>query len=63
MADDHLGGTTADILSRASLGFVHAMKGDGNDALHFCSGNLRQIFSIENEHVCWSLGAGGCHNG
>lgn len=63
MAADHPGGTTADILSRASLGFVHAMKGDGNAALHFCSGDLRQILSIEDEQVRWSLGARSRHNG
>lgn len=47
----------------ALLMFVHPMKGDGNGALHFRPGDLRQILGVEDEEVSWSLGAGSHHNG
>lgn len=54
--------TTVDTLRKAS-GFVHPMKGDGNVALHFCSGDLGQILGIEDEEVSLPLGARNHHNG
>lgn len=50
------------ILKRASR-FVHSMEGNRNGALHFCSGDLRQILGIEDEEVSWPLGARSRHNG
>lgn len=41
---------------------VHPVKGDGNRALHLCSGDLRQVLGIEDEEVSWPLGARGRHN-
>lgn len=54
---------TGHVLSDAALGFVHPVEGDGNAAVHLCPGDLRQILGVEDEEICWSLGAGSRHDG
>lgn len=41
---------------------VHPVKGDGNRALHLCPGHLRQVLGVEDEEVCWPLGAWSRHD-
>lgn len=55
--------TDVDILGKMASSFVHPVKGDGNAALHLCSGDLGQVLGVEDEEVSWSLGAGGHHDG
>lgn len=55
--------TDVDILGKRASSFVHPVKGDGNAALHLCSGDLGQVLGVEDEEVSWSLGAGGHHDG
>lgn len=41
---------------------IHPVKGDRDVALHLCPGHLGQVLGVEDEEVCWPLGAWSCHD-